>query len=64
MQPGWGIPNRGRHMASPDDPTKRCRGSRAPSTGKPTDQGRETGASPTPDGVAQPKAAVALVVQG
>jgi hypothetical protein len=62
VQPGWGNPNRGRHMVCPGDPMERHQGSRAPSAGKPADQGRGTGASPTHDDVARPKAAIAVVV--
>jgi hypothetical protein len=64
LQPGWGNLNCGWHTVSPYDPMERRRGLMAPSTGKPTGQGKGTGTSPTHGGVARSKAAVAVVVQG
>jgi hypothetical protein len=43
---------------------ERCRGPRARSAGTPPDQRKGTGAAPTRDGVARPKAAVVVEMQG
>jgi hypothetical protein len=64
VQPGWGNPNHGRHTVSPSDSMERHQGPRAPSVGKPAGQGKGMRASPAHNGVAQPKAMIAMVVQG
>jgi hypothetical protein len=64
MQPGWGNHNRGWRTTSLGDLLERHRGLRAPSTGKPTSQGKGTGASPAHSGAARPKVAVDVVVKG
>jgi hypothetical protein len=51
-------------MASLDNPMEGRRGPRAPSAGKPASQGKGMEPSPTHGGVARPKAAVGVVVQG
>jgi hypothetical protein len=58
VQPGWGNPNHGRHMALPDDPLDGCRGSRAPLGDTSTGRGKGMGATLKCDGVAQLKAVV------
>jgi hypothetical protein len=50
------APNCGRHTTGPIDPMERHQGSRVPSTGTPTGQGKGIGASPTPVSVERPKA--------
>jgi hypothetical protein len=64
VQPGWGNPNRGWHTVCPDDSMERHKGPRAPSVGKPADQGKGMGASPTRDSVARMKVTIAVVVSG
>jgi hypothetical protein len=65
MQASWGTtPNRGQHTAGPSDPMKRRRGSRVPLVGTPADLGKGTGVALTLDGVAQPKEATMVVMQG
>jgi hypothetical protein len=64
VQPGWGNPNRGPHTVVPDDPMERRRGPRAPSAGTPAGLGKGMGATPPRGGVARPKAAVVVELQG
>jgi hypothetical protein len=64
VQPGWGNPNRGRHTVCPDDPMERRQGPRLHLAGKPADQGKGMGASPTHNGVGQLKLVVDVVVPG
>jgi hypothetical protein len=62
VQPGWDNPNCGQHTARPDDPFDGRRGPRA-TAGSPA--GREKGGgAPALFGVARPKAAAAVDLQG
>jgi hypothetical protein len=60
VQPGWDIPNRGRHTARPDDPLDGGRGLRA-MAGSLASRGKGMEAALALFGVARPK--VAAVVE-
>jgi hypothetical protein len=63
VQPGWDSSNHGRHTARTDDPFDGCRGLRA-TADSPADWGKGTGAALALSGVAWPKVAAVVDLQG